>query len=547
MFFSTLLSGAALFHLSIAGYTLQDDYMKDFYNQFEFFTDHDPTNGFVKFVDQATAKSSGLINSTSSGAVSWGVDHTNKAPNGRPSIRMNSKKTYNSGLVVLDVEHMPTGCGTWPAFWMVGPSWPQSGEIDILEGVNEQKVNAMTLHTGPGCSISSSGGGFAGKVETPNCDVDAKGQSKNAGCSIKSDDPKTYGTGLNSNKGGVYATQWTDEAISVYFFPRGSIPKDVLGDSPNPSGWGQPAAKFAGACDIPSIFKQQQIVFDTTFCGDWAGKVWSSGSCAEKANTCEEYVQNNPTAFKEAFWTINALKVYQQDGSSGSPAPSSSAQVPGGPSSTKVPGGPSSTKVPGGPSSTKVPGRPSSTKPPTLPSPSGLPGSGTTITIHTTLSTTVRQTKGVPSVIVPSDGVPSFSVSSIILPSNGVPPAVPSFSVSSIIISSNGAPLNGIPTGRPTGRPTNRPHQSPGPNVPGGFNPAVTNAPQQPTVVPTPSGSTPTSQAPGQQPVVTSLKGPAPPAATATKGMGSFQWPGMNQDGKGSVRRHFGRHRRGLV
>jgi hypothetical protein len=45
MYFSTFLSGAALFQLSIAGYVLEDDYMKDFFGNFEFFTDPDPTNG----------------------------------------------------------------------------------------------------------------------------------------------------------------------------------------------------------------------------------------------------------------------------------------------------------------------------------------------------------------------------------------------------------------------------------------------------------------------------------------------------------------------
>jgi beta-glucanase (GH16 family) len=64
-----------------------------------------------------------LINTTA-GAVNWGVDTSNAAPDGRSSIRLTSKKSYDSGLVVIDVNHMPTGCGTWPAFWMVGPDWP---------------------------------------------------------------------------------------------------------------------------------------------------------------------------------------------------------------------------------------------------------------------------------------------------------------------------------------------------------------------------------------------------------------------------------------
>ncbi|KAI2474517.1 Glycoside hydrolase family 16 protein [Pyrenophora tritici-repentis] len=121
-------------------------------------------------------------------------------------------------------------------------------------------------------------------ITTKNCDVGAEDQSKNAGCSIKHPSTQSYGAGLNAAGGGVFATQWTDKAISMYFFPRNAIPKDVLGKSPDPSGWGKPAAKFQGGCDIKSMFKQQQIVFDTTFCGQWAGEksVWNNGTCGKR-------------------------------------------------------------------------------------------------------------------------------------------------------------------------------------------------------------------------------------------------------------------------
>jgi hypothetical protein len=59
-------------------------------------------------------------------------------------------------------------------------------------------------------------------------------------------------------------------------------------------------------------FRDQQIVFDTTFCGDWAGNTWSTSSCAQKADICDSYVQNNPAAFADAYWSINALKVYKE-------------------------------------------------------------------------------------------------------------------------------------------------------------------------------------------------------------------------------------------
>ncbi len=177
----------------------------------------------------------------------------------------------------------------------------------------------MTLHTGPGCTIGKDTSAFSGNLSTPNCDIHASGQDENAGCGIHSTNTKSYGAGLNANNGGVYATEWTAQGISIYFFPRGAIPSDVLSDNPNPSGWGEPAAKFDGACDIPTMFKNHQIVFDTTFCGQWAGHVWSTSSCASKAATCNAFVQDNPEAFADAYWEINALKVYQSNGQTSYP------------------------------------------------------------------------------------------------------------------------------------------------------------------------------------------------------------------------------------
>lgn len=68
--------------------------------------------------------------------------------------------------------------------------------------------------------------------------------------------------------------------------------------------------------------------------GDWAGQTWSQDpTCSAKAPTCQEYVQNNPQAFAEAYWKVNALKVYSKDGSedqeqSSQPAEPVPAEVP---------------------------------------------------------------------------------------------------------------------------------------------------------------------------------------------------------------------------
>ncbi|KAK5173235.1 hypothetical protein LTR16_011618, partial [Cryomyces antarcticus] len=133
-------------------------------------------------------------------------------------------------------------------------------------GVNSGTTNAMTLHVADNCTITNNNA-FSGSISTTNCSVTAVGQAANVGCGITTTDTRTYGTGFNANGGGVYATEWTGTFISVYFFPRGSIPADITNGNPVPSGWGKPVAQFQGNCDIASKFVNQQIVFDTTFCG----------------------------------------------------------------------------------------------------------------------------------------------------------------------------------------------------------------------------------------------------------------------------------------
>ena len=182
---------------------------------------------------------------------------------------------------------------------MTGPNWPSSGEIDIIEGVNTGSQNQMTMHTSDGCSLAGS---------------DCEG---NTGCPVIGGGSSSYGSGLNSANGGMYAMEWTSSQISIWFFSHGSEPGDINSANPNPSNWGTPTGSFAGGsgCDIDSHFMNNNIIFDTTFCGDWAGNVWSSdGTCSALASTCQDYVQNNPNAFQDAYWAINSLKVYTQDG-----------------------------------------------------------------------------------------------------------------------------------------------------------------------------------------------------------------------------------------
>ncbi|KAL8960604.1 MAG: hypothetical protein Q9183_005436 [Haloplaca sp. 2 TL-2023] len=295
--FTTVLAFTGLVPLAFATYSIKDNYSPDkFLDMFEFETSDDLTHGYVDYVNRETAQEHGLLGSKDDKNVVFRVDDTSVASGrGRKSVRLASKAKYNKGLVVIDIAHMPgNACGVWPAFWMTGPNWPNSGEIDILEGVNLQSENMVTMHTSESCS-------FAGS----SCFA-PKGCSANGGA---------FGDGFNKGNGGIYAMEWTSNAIHVWHFPRGKEPEGILGKHPDPRKWGEPTTRHDGGdnCHIDSHFKDQQIVFTTTFCGDWAGTTFSSDStCAQKAPTCPDFVQNNPKAFSEAFWEINALKVYTQ-------------------------------------------------------------------------------------------------------------------------------------------------------------------------------------------------------------------------------------------
>jgi hypothetical protein len=296
-----------------AAYSIEDNYdSQNFFNEFNFFDGADPTDGFVSFADASIANNTGLAG-YSNGAVYLGVDHTTMNPaGGRDAVRVTSNKAYTHGLFIADISHMPGGiCGVWPAFWTFGPNWPASGEIDIIEGVNSQTTDSITLHTSSGCSMSSSGSLAGSSLANADCNAG----NADTGCSFGTASTQGYGSGFNAMGGGVYAMEWNSSAIEVYFFPRNAIPGDITSGNPNPAGWGTPTASFSGSgCDIDSHFMNHNIIFDTTFCGQWAGAVWSSGSCASLASTCETYVGANPSAFEGAYWMINSVKVYQ-DGS----------------------------------------------------------------------------------------------------------------------------------------------------------------------------------------------------------------------------------------
>ena len=278
-------------------FALLKDYSgQAFFDGFEFFVGNDPTKGCVDFVNESTALATGLAGvDAASGQVFMRVDHTGAAlasaaaaldaaaaapPVRRRSVRVTSASSYDpknissggassgggSGavLTVLDLAHMPTGCATWPAFWMDSGKgkWPQFGEIDIIEGVHDTTRTQTTLHTTLGCQQSEvPTDSFTGEWKTrpagggpaTNCYIHAYSPKGNLGCPIGGP-PESMGAPFNTNGGGIYAMLWThhadaaanDEAAggrarasagasasgpsgekSMWFFDREHIPADL--------------------------------------------------------------------------------------------------------------------------------------------------------------------------------------------------------------------------------------------------------------------------------------------------------------------------------
>ncbi|KAK0202504.1 endo-beta-glucanase [Desarmillaria ectypa] len=296
-----------------ASYQQTDSFVgSQFYSGFSHQAIYDPTNGRVNYVDVSTSKSRNLTYASGDTFILRADDTTvlNANGPGRNSVRLMSNKQYGSNTVmVFNIRHMPQGCGTWPAVWTVGPNWPYGGEVDIIEGVNNQAYNQATLHTSSGCTMPSSSRSQTGVALTSNCDVNV---NSNAGCGVQLQSANSYGSGFNNNGGGWYAMERTDSFIKIWFWGRydSNVPSVVSSGSGsiNTDNWGTPAAYFpSNSCSLASHFSAQNIIINLTFCGDWAGNVYASSGCP---SSCVDFVNNNPGAFADAYFNFAWVKVY---------------------------------------------------------------------------------------------------------------------------------------------------------------------------------------------------------------------------------------------
>eukprot|EP00026_Physarum_polycephalum_P013123 Phypoly_transcript_13495.p1 GENE.Phypoly_transcript_13495~~Phypoly_transcript_13495.p1 ORF type:complete len:339 (+),score=55.22 Phypoly_transcript_13495:108-1019(+) len=289
-----------------SAYVLKDSYFgQQIFDNFDFFNGPDPTHGYVYYATREESAQWHYTYIENSQAIIKCDDSTIAKGLGRGSVRLQSKNRYDRGLFIFDLQHMPTGMGTWPAVWTTrGYGWPAGGEIDIIEGVHMSKTNQMTLHTSPGCIVPTAKFAESGNPTTGDCG--AAGGSP--GCAIIDPDTWSYGLDFNAHGGGVYAMQWEADGVYVWLWARDFIPNDIKLNQPNPASWPNPRGRFAfnQGCNMGQYFNQHQMVIDLTFCGDWAGNTYPGG-----INACNSYVQNNPAAFHDAFWAFNYIQVYQ--------------------------------------------------------------------------------------------------------------------------------------------------------------------------------------------------------------------------------------------
>lgn len=209
---------------------------------------------------------------------------------------------------------------TWPAFWTCTTDrWPRGGEIDIIEGANDQGPrNLASLHTLPGCAIPAGQGTPTGRNDTGfSNEADCQYQP---GCSVQFSSNNSFGPAFNQNGGGYFAmvrdTAVGGKGISVYFWPASASAIDdglpaalrypalpflqtdgevsSLDYTTQSAPWSTPGAHFPNGnstCAMQTLYEPHEIILDTTLCGTWAGETFQYVSSCP-AVSCEEYVRS---------------------------------------------------------------------------------------------------------------------------------------------------------------------------------------------------------------------------------------------------------------
>lgn len=327
-----MLLSLAPYFLSLLSLSTSYDLVRDysgttFFDRWDFYGSWDNlTLGDVWWLDRASAFRENLAYVNEQNRVIIKVDNVTSVPfnEKRNSVRITSQDWYAVGSVwIIDLIHLPYGCSVWPAFWSKGPHWPDNGEIDTIEGVNLMGANRYALHTLPGCS-QPQGVLQTGVPGVTDC-------SQPTGCFVSESSPNSYGEGFATVGGGVWATQFDVAGIFIWFWSRANLPRSIREatstSSIDLSDWGPPSASYpAPVCDISRFFTAQQLVFDITLCGIWAGvpseynpQCFNSGPRGRCYD--DNVVGPGSPKYDDAYFEINYVRAY----TTGGPAPTQSS------------------------------------------------------------------------------------------------------------------------------------------------------------------------------------------------------------------------------
>ncbi|KAI0345607.1 hypothetical protein BDW22DRAFT_893701 [Trametopsis cervina] len=304
--------------LTQAQYAMVKEYIgENFFNDWSFYGNADNlTNSDAFYVDSQQASQSKLALVNEAGNAIMKVDNSSTLQFGqkRNSIRVSSKAKYTVGsLWIADILHIPYGCSVWPAWWSSAPNWPDGGEIDTLEGVNLATMAHMGLHTEPGCTLANSSVQTSTLINSTDCSIFA---DNNSGCIVTNPNTTSYGPAFAATGGGIFVTEFATKGISIWFFPRSSIPASLQGNQStiDTSTLGTPIGNWpSSGCNINQFFEPQELVFDITLCGDYAGNPQTflqtcSGICYD------DFVLGPPSNFDTAYFEVQYVRVYGQPG-----------------------------------------------------------------------------------------------------------------------------------------------------------------------------------------------------------------------------------------
>lgn len=349
----------------------------DFFDSYSFYDGPDSSGsaGYNVYVSKNRAVEIGIANTTLDPITGKDVvfmSSKKTGPGPRESIRLEGNQRYQHGLFIFDLDHMPTGCGVWPAVWLTDENnWPNNGEIDFVEGINNQPTAKTALHTSNQCDMyahvppySKTGVwdtatgipntwtgelSYLNRIEADNCWVMAPHQWMNQGCVTVDLRNNTLGAPLNQAGGGIFVLEWDPayRRIRSWVFPRADgIPENLQATidtaamakqttestkdqaehyvAPDTEDWGLPYAYFAigetTGCSR-NHFKDMRVVINLAFCGTVAGNRFGS-DCPKIAaavdgqdnpwSACNAYIESNPADLLEAYWKIRGAYVYQR-------------------------------------------------------------------------------------------------------------------------------------------------------------------------------------------------------------------------------------------